>query len=106
MHREPTQEESPMQWRGRRQSGNVVDRRGMGAIGALGGGGSLILAVLYFLFSGDPGALLQQDMAYTDQTANTASPVTDEQSEFVSVVLADTEDVWNSQFESLRRRYK
>ena len=43
-----------MRWQGRRESGNVVDRRGM-RVGALGGGG-IVVALLYFLFTGDPSA--------------------------------------------------
>ena len=47
-----------MQWRGRRESGNVEDRRGMKLAGGLGGAG-FIVALLYFLITGDPSGLNQ-----------------------------------------------
>jgi uncharacterized protein len=46
-----------MQWRGRAQSTNVEDRRGMSGKGlAVGGGlGGIVLLVLYLLMGGNPG---------------------------------------------------
>src|SRR5688572_20199227 len=95
-----------MQWRNRRQSSNVEDVRGMGGRGiALGGGGIgvLILALVIYLCGGDPQALLDQVMNNPQQTQtqpqqqpqNPASQPADEQAQFMRVVLADTEDVWN-----------
>ncbi|MTD98919.1 hypothetical protein GIY56_01295 [Paracoccus sp. YIM 132242] len=85
-----------MQWRGRRGSGNIEDRRGMGAAGAGGVGvvGMLaILAVGYF-FGIDISPLVQgMDQGQPGQSR----PLTEEDQqwgEFVSVVLADTEEVW------------
>ncbi|MFC3630631.1 neutral zinc metallopeptidase [Paracoccus angustae] len=85
-----------MQWRGRRGSGNIEDRRGMGAAGAGGVGvvGMLaILAVGYF-FGIDITPLVQgMDQGQPGQSR----PLTEEDrqwGEFVSVVLADTEEVW------------
>lgn len=85
-----------MQWRGRRGSSNIEDRRGMGAAGAGGVGvvGMLaILAVGYF-FGIDISPIVQGlDQGQPQQGA----PLTAEDQEwgqFVSVVLADTEEVW------------
>lgn len=85
-----------MQWRGRRGSGNIEDRRGMGAAGAGGVGvvGMLaILAVGYF-FGIDITPVVQGlDQGQSRQ----GQPLTQEDQqwgEFVSVVLADTEEVW------------
>ena len=85
-----------MQWRGRRGSSNIEDRRGMGATGAGGVGvvGMLaILAVGYF-FGIDITPLVQgMDQGQPQQSR----PLTEEDrewGEFVSVVLADTEEVW------------
>ena len=85
-----------MQWRGRRGSSNIEDRRGMGAAGAGGVGvvGMLaILAVGYF-FGIDITPLVQgMDQGQSQQ----GRPLTEEDQqwgEFVSVVLADTEEVW------------
>lgn len=84
-----------MRWQGRRQSGNVEDRRGMpvGRLAAGGGLGTIVLLVVIVLLGGDPGALLQQGQppaAGPQQVDPAEQPLKD----FVSVVLADTEDVW------------
>lgn len=85
-----------MKWRGRRGSGNIEDRRGMGAAGAGGIGvvGMLaVLAVGYF-FGIDITPLVRE----LDQGGQGAgAPLTQadqEYGEFVSVVLADTEEIW------------
>ena len=47
-----------MKWKGRRQSSNVEDRRGMGIGGKtmIGGGiGGLIIVLLFTLLGGSPG---------------------------------------------------
>ncbi|HET9272769.1 MAG TPA: neutral zinc metallopeptidase [Methyloceanibacter sp.] len=102
-----------MRWQGRRQSGNVVDRRGMPIGGrglAFGGGGAglLIIALIVFIMGGNPLALLQQapsiQLPGGGQTAPT-SPEEDQLAQFVGVVLADTEDVWNKLFEQRGQRY-
>ena len=106
-----------MQWRNRRQSSNVEDRRGMGGRGiAVGGGGIgvLILALVIYLCGGDPQALLDKVMNDPQQTQapqrqqpqNPASKSTDEQAQFIKVVLAETEDVWNQVLpQQARMRY-
>ncbi len=96
-----------MQWRGRRASTNVEDRRGMGRIPMVGGGlGLLVIVVISLLTGADPRALL--DLAGGGQGGGAQQPAatapTDELAQFVSVVLADTEDVWNDQFHSTRSR--
>jgi hypothetical protein len=93
-----------MKWRGRRGSENVEDRRGMGgrgvAIGGLGGVGGVILLLLLLLGGGDPSAILDTGggSALTPQQDEDAA-------QFVSVVLADTETVWNAQFRAMGRTY-
>jgi len=95
-----------MRWSGRRQSGNVEDRRGMSPGGrlAVGGGiGGLIIVVVALLFGADPGALLNMAPGpTTQQVPGGGSPVADPHEEalkeFVSVVLADTEDIWGAIF--------
>lgn len=91
-----------MQWRNRRQSSNVEDRRGMGGRGiAVGGGGIgvLVLALVIYLCGGDPSQLLEnlptQTQAPQQQQQNPGQ-TNDEQAQFIRVVLADTEDVWNT----------
>src|SRR6476619_4330689 len=47
-----------MLWQGRRESGNVEDRRGMsGGMVAGGGIGAVIVGILYFLLGGNPSDL-------------------------------------------------
>lgn len=92
-----------MRWSGRRQSGNVEDRRGMSRGGMLVGGGltGVIVLVVAMLFGVDPTQLLQQ----VDQSGGTGvenqqtfSPEEEKLKEFTAVVLADTEDIWNQLF--------
>lgn len=101
-----------MRWQGRRQSDNVEDRRGMSPRGlAVGGGlGTLVLVVIVALLGGDPRALLEQ---LPPPGANPAgrpvqvNPAEQPLKDFVSVVLADTEDVWHELFrQQVRRDYR
>jgi predicted metalloprotease len=84
-----------MKWRGRRGSGNVR-RGGLGRGGlAVGGGlGTVIIVLLLALTGGDPTSVLQ-----TGDDTGPASQQEAEQEEFVSVVLADTEEVWAQVFQ-------
>jgi predicted metalloprotease len=100
-----------MQWRGRRQSSNVDDQRGRGGVGGMafkGGLGTLAIIVVISLILGkNPLALLQemqtQSGPATEQTTNyQPTPEEEELGQFVKVVLADTEDVWNSLLQSYR----
>ena len=99
-----------MQWRMGRRSGNVEDRRGMGVpMGVAGGGIGTIILVLAALFFGiDPSVILQGDPSPQVAPAPGPAPskVDDELREFVSVVLADTEDVWNDLFRRRNADYR
>ena len=114
-----------MRWRGRRQSDNIEDRRGSVYSGQRRrrgiGGGAMILVVLAGLFFGDDvsnivGLLLQgnteqvvqqQSSSGTQRNTGASSPgQQDEAAQFVSVVLAETEDTWNQVFASLGKRYE
>jgi predicted metalloprotease len=97
-----------MRWGKGRRSANIEDRRGrrMGgrAAGGIGGIG-LIIAVGYLLLSGDPSLLIRQIAGGVGggQPQHSAPAELSEQekqlTDFVSVVLADTEDVWHGIFE-------
>ncbi len=96
-----------MRWQGRRQSKNVVDRRGVSAGPIAIGGGAVglvvvVVVVLMQLLGG--GGDLTGVLGQTDSSVDTGT--LDGQSAFVSVVLADTEDYWAKQFESMGRTYK
>jgi len=116
-----------MDWRGRRRSSNIEDRRGQstgrstggvrmgGGIGGIG----IILLVVVFLTGGNPLSLLdgmlggQSQGNYPDQYPSGTqaggaqrSAAENEQADFVSVVLADTEETWTRIFGEAGRRYQ
>ena len=100
-----------MRWQNRRESSNVEDRRSMsGRKLAVGGGlGSVVLVVLYLLLGGNLGENMPDLQLSTDAAGPAESrPLTAEETaagQFVSVILADTEDVWNSIFNAQGRTY-
>lgn len=91
-----------MEWKGRKASRNVEDRRGKGgAIVAGGGIGGILIVLLVAFLGGDPGVILDQlggSPATTSNQPYNATPEEEELAEFVSVVLADTEQVWTEVF--------
>lgn len=96
-----------MKWKGRRQSGNLDDRRGMSK-GKLAAGGGIIVAIIVLglqFFGGETGQQLaplveqfgnSQGVQQTEQRELTAREK--EMGNFMATVLADTEDVWNQVF--------
>jgi len=98
-----------MLWQGRRESGNVEDRRGMSTGGglAIGGGiiGAIFLVVKFLLTGGDPSQLPQQIPQETQTLSPEQQAKDDERAHFVGVVLADTEDVWAEIFKKMGRQY-
>lgn len=85
-----------MRWQGRRGSGNIEDRRGMGRAGAGGIGIVGMLAVLAFgYFFGIDISPVVRELDQGQPQANAPLSERDQQyGQFVSVVLADTEEVW------------
>jgi len=104
-----------MRWRLGRRSGNVEDRRHVrmpGRRGAAGGGiGLLIIIVIAILLGADPSKLLNNS-TYTESASTSSydqprtSSANDELADFVSVVLADTEDTWNEVFKDYGTQYR
>jgi len=124
-----------MRWRGRRQSDNVEDVRGQGGggfglpgggggriripIGGGAGGGGLsgiiILVVLFFalracgidpmqvLTGGEGGSLVPGEMTEVNEGDQPAA--SDEMKQFVSTVLAETEDTWSGIFKAEGETY-
>src|SRR5688572_7348215 len=99
-----------MKWRGRSGSGNVEDRRGMsGRAGAGLGIGGIVIALIVWLLGGDPSQLLQQTNQGNAAMEESAPlpPENDEAAQFVSVVLKETETVWDNVFrEQLNATYQ
>ena len=98
-----------MQWKGRRRSSNVEDRRGqgMGKGAAIGGGGIIMALVAIFLLNQDPAQVLQGMQQQQPQQQGPYRATEQEQrvAEFVSVVLADTEDTWSKIFKQAGAQY-
>lgn len=118
-----------MLWRGRRQSDNVEDERGGGGFGmgpgggfripvggATGGGlslsGIIFLVILFLALRAcgiDPVEILEGGGGLGTgggQVSRTAPQSQDEMKQFVSTVLAETEDVWNGIFQANGRTYE
>ena len=99
-----------MRWKGRRRSSNVEDRRGqgMGKGTAIGGGGIIMALVAIFLLNQDPAEVLQGMQQQGSQQQGSYQPTEQEQrvAEFVSVVLADTEDTWTQIFQQSGYQYQ
>ncbi len=99
-----------MRWQGKRGSSNLEDRRGMsGGKGiALGGGGIIVVILLALLSGKNPLELLGSGSNGTPfETAGNYQPTEhdNETVEFISVVLASTEEVWTETFNKLGRTY-
>jgi predicted metalloprotease len=102
-----------MLWRGQRQSDNVEDQRGgLGRGGlAIGGGvGGVIVLIIALLLGADPRQLLEQNPggnpSSNPQSSRPVNAQDDEMKQFVSVVLASTEDVWSDIFKQHGRQYR
>ncbi|RYD35602.1 MAG: metalloprotease, partial [Verrucomicrobiaceae bacterium] len=70
---------------------------------------TLVLVVVVMLLGGDPRQLLEMaNQAPTQQqdSGYVSSPEDEKLKELVSVVLADTEEVWDEQFRALGRSYQ
>jgi predicted metalloprotease len=114
-----------MKWQGNRESDNVEDVRGRSGGGLpggmrLGGGrgiglGTIAIALVAgWIFGINPLTLLgvlgggESGVAVQQQPAGPAArpPADDTMARFVSVVLADTEDVWRQQFQQMGTTYR
>lgn len=101
-----------MRWKDGRRSGNVDDRRRVRLSGkAKGGGiGIILLALVGMYFGIDPGIILQQGANLSgpavQQSEYVPTSQENELADFVSVVLADTEDTWGNIFSVDGRNYE
>lgn len=99
-----------MRWKGRRQSDNVEDRRGSRVPKKMAGGsvGALLLIALVYLLGGDPAEFTSMLGEGTQSSVESYQPTAeeDEQTQFVKVVLAETEDVWGMLFQQAGMTYR
>ncbi len=96
-----------MKWQGRRQSGNLDDRRGMSK-GKLAAGGGIVVTLIVLALNFFGGETGQQLAPIVEQLGNSQGTQQTEQREltaqekemgnFMATVLADTEDVWSQIF--------
>jgi uncharacterized protein len=101
-----------MRWELGRRSENVEDRRGSGLSAPVVGGGigAVILSLLVAFLGGDPSVIWEQQNRQSNRPT-VESPrtgktqVQDQAADFVSVVLADTEDVWSNLFRQNGQNY-
>ena len=95
-----------MKWRGRSGSSNVRMSGGKAA----GGGifGIIIGLVLWLVFGVNPMTAFQTGQSMTAGSSSSTQPLDDEgrDAQFVSVVLKDTEAVWQEVFQELGSRYQ
>ncbi|HJZ12544.1 MAG TPA: neutral zinc metallopeptidase, partial [Acidobacteriota bacterium] len=105
-----------MKWKLGRRSENVEDRRGSGLTGGglkIGCVGLIIVGAISLLMKQNPLKILQLLMEQ-QQTSQVNLPTqdrgvpaaNDEQKEFMSTVLADTEDTWSELFQQMGRTYE
>ena len=102
-----------MRWEDRERSQNVDDRRRKRSVSTgIGiGAGTLILAFVIGLLGGNPMDVLQnsqqQQPRYETDPNAPVNAAEEELAQFVSVVLKETEDVWNRLFpEQIGKRYQ
>jgi predicted metalloprotease len=75
-----------------------------------GGIGAVVLSLIVALLGGDPSIIWEQggppsDRPSTESPGTTGSPAQDQMADFVSVVLADTEDTWHDLFRQSGKTY-
>jgi predicted metalloprotease len=100
-----------MKWKGRAQSGNIEDRRGMGPGKMVAGGtvGTLVIVLIVWLLGGDPSQVmssLQRGGSQTEVVDSSVIKAEEETATFASVVLKDTEDIWSEIFRKNGMTYR
>ncbi len=99
-----------MLWKGRRESSNVDDRRGISGGGLAAGGGviGVVIYLVYTFLSGgkiDPSSIPQVMPSTQTEMSAEEKAADDERAQFVKVVMADTEDVWSKLFSDMGKNY-
>jgi len=101
-----------MRWRTGRRSDNIEDRRSIRIPRKAAGGGIgiIVVALIAMYFGVDPTIFLDQQgptssSVSTYTTSNPMTPAETQLADFVSVVLADTEDTWHVLFNKMGKTY-
>lgn len=96
-----------MRWKGNRESNNVEDRR-VGGNGLIAGGGigTIIIGLLCIFLGADPAVVVNQVIQQAPAVSTQPTSETDEKlASFTKVVLAYTEDVWDSIYQTREEIY-
>ena len=98
-----------MKWQGRRGSSNVRTSSSGGKVVCGSIGGIIIAGILWLVFGVNPMTALQTGQVVAGGSNNTsteAATSNDRDTQFVKVVLADTEEVWHQIFNEAGSTYK
>lgn len=102
-----------MRWRSGRRSTNIEDRRGGRSVGKpakFGGIGLIVMLAFAWFMGADAMQLLgmagNQMGGSTQQSSTQFSAADQENADFVSAVVAQTEDVWNPLFRQAGMQYR
>jgi hypothetical protein len=101
-----------MRWKSGRRSTNIDDRRGSKVRRGFAGGGigTIVLILVAMYFGVDPSLVMRTLQTVETQQPQSQSaparPVEGSEADFVSVVLADTEDTWNAIFSNSGQDYR
>jgi len=100
-----------MKWKGREQSGNIEDRRGIGTGKMIAGGtvGTLAILVIVWLLGGDPSQIMNnlQNSGGGEVTVDSAVIKAEEElAAFSGVVLKETEVIWHDIFGKSGQSYR
>lgn len=103
-----------MLWKDRRGSDNIEDRRGeevsggSGKVKGITGLVAVVITIIAMYFGVDPAVVLRHIPAQQPTTtqSSTKNPQEEQLVKFISVVLADTEDTWNTLFQQMGKKYQ
>jgi len=100
-----------MLYKGREQSGNVEDRRGLSTGKMVAGGsiGTLAIVLIVWLLGGNPSEIINKMQSRGTETTEVDPAIIEaesEMAELATVILKDTEDVWNQIFSESGKTYR
>ena len=97
-----------MEWQGNRMSENVEYRRsGSGRKMVFGGIGTIFIAIIMYFLGMDPTQVLNLGGQQSDMTSSPSEAGKLSQTDsFVSIIHANTEDVWTSEFAKMGKHYQ
>jgi len=102
VNRKHVQRGPVMKWQGRRGSRNIEDRRNGGgtgrAVGGVGGVAGILILIVGWYFGVDVSGFVGEPAGGAAEQSADITPQDERAAEFVSVTLADTEEIWSEIF--------